>query len=161
MSLEGKSVLVTGASRGIGRAIAVAAAEGGSKLTLTARSEAGLAETAAAVKAAGGSAEIVTGDAGDASDIARAVDAAVSAHGGLDVLINNAGMIEPIARIEAATAADWARAMQVNLIGPVLFTKAALPHLRAAHGCIVNVSSGAAHRPLEGWPIARPRRRSG
>ena len=151
MNLEGKVALVTGASRGIGRAVAAALAEAGADVALTARTGAGLRETAEAVEAAGRRAFPIAGDAGDESDIRSVVAKATDVGGRLDMLVNNAGMIEPIARVEAADGADWTRAMQVNLVGPALFAAAALPHLRETQGAILNVSSGAAHRPLEGW----------
>jgi 3-oxoacyl-[acyl-carrier protein] reductase len=150
MSLQDKTVLVTGASRGIGRAIAIAAAAG-AKVALTARSADTLAETAAAVVAAGGSAHTIVGDAANPASIEEAVASTVQNFGSLDVLINNAGIVDPIARVEAADADDWARCMAVNLTGPALFARYALPHLRAAKGALINISSGAAHRPLEGW----------
>jgi len=151
MSLKGKAVLVTGASRGIGRAIAVAAAKAGADLALAARGREGLEETAREAEAAGVRALVLPGDAGDAGDIAATVAAAVEGLGGLDALVNNAGVIEPIARLAEADEAAWAHAFQINLIGPALFIRAALPHLKARKGAVLNVSSGAAHRPHEGW----------
>ncbi|MEQ9121314.1 MAG: SDR family oxidoreductase, partial [Alphaproteobacteria bacterium] len=100
---------------------------------------------------AGGEAHVFPGDAADEDAVQEVVDNAAELFGGLDVLVNNAGMVEPIARIEAAEADEWARCMAVNLIGPAVFCRAALPYLRAARGCVVNISSGAAHHPLEGW----------
>ena len=151
MTLEGMSVLVTGASRGIGRAIAVAAANAGAKVALTARSGDALEELATAIASAGGEAHAFPGDAGDADAIEAVVNAAADRFDGLDVLINNAGTIDPIARIDAADGDEWARALNVNLIGPTLFIRHALPYLRGRRGAVVNVSSGAAHQPLEGW----------
>jgi len=151
MTLKGKAVLVTGASRGIGRAIAAAAAEAGARVMLTARSGDALEELAAAITSAGGEAHAAPGDAGDEQAIRHVVERAADAFGGLDVLINNAGMIEPIARIDAADGDAWSRCMDVNLVGPALFARYALPALRGAKGCVVNISSGAAHAPLEGW----------
>jgi len=151
MSLQNKTVLVTGASRGIGRAIAIAAASAGAKVAITARSVVALEETAAAIISVGGSAHVITGDAANDSNIHNTVAGTVATFGRLDVLINNAGIVDPIARVEAAEADEWARCMAVNLTGPALFARYALPHLRATKGAIVNISSGAAHRPLEGW----------
>ncbi len=151
MRFKGKTVLVTGASRGIGEAIACQAAAEGADVVLTARSETALADVAAKIQAAGGVAHIAPADAADPAAIEAVVAAADKRFGRLDVLINNAGTIDPIARVASAEAEAWTHAMAVNLIGPALFIRAALPHLHAGHGCIVNMSSGAAHRPLEGW----------
>jgi NAD(P)-dependent dehydrogenase (short-subunit alcohol dehydrogenase family) len=151
MSLSGKSYLVTGASRGIGRAIAEAIATAGGKVALTARSADALADVASCIQATGGTALALPADAGDMDAMAAVLEQTVSEFGGLDGLVNNAGMIDPIARLEAAEAEDWAHIFNINLVSPVVLTRMALPHLRAADGALVNISSGAAHRPLEGW----------
>lgn len=151
MDLDGKAVLVTGASRGIGRAIAIAAARAGAQVALTARSVDALEEAASAIVSAGGAAYVIPGDAGDADDIARVVEAAAEEMGGLDILVNNAGVVDPIARVADADAAAWAHCLNINLIGPTQFLRHALPRLRAGHGCVINISSGAAHGAMEGW----------
>ena len=151
MDLSGKSYLITGASRGIGKAIAEALAAAGGKVALTARSADALNTVAASIQENGGTALALEADAGDADAMAGVLRKTVSEFGGLDGLINNAGMIDPIARMEAADAADWAHIFNINLVSPVVLTRMALPHLRASKGALVNISSGAAHRPLEGW----------
>ena len=151
MDLSGKSYLVTGASRGIGKAIAEALAAAGGKVALTARSTDALNAVAASIQANGGTALALPADAGDADAMAAVLSKTVSEFGGLDGLVNNAGMIDPIARMEAADAADWAHIFNINLVSPVVLTRMALPHLRASKGALVIISSGAAHRPLEGW----------
>jgi len=151
MDLSGKSYLITGASRGIGKAIAEALAAAGGKVALTARSADALNTVAASIRANGGTALALAADADDADAMAGVLSKTVSEFGGLDGLMNNAGMIDPIARMEAADAADWAHIFNINLVSPVVLTRMALPHLRASKGALVNISSGAAHRPLEGW----------
>lgn len=151
MTLEGKSILVTGASRGIGRAIAGAAAKAGAAVALTARSKDDLEAVADAIRGDGGAAVCLPADASDGEAIRAVVADAARAFGRLDGLVNNAGMIEPIARMEAADPGAWLACMNLNVVGPATFTAAALPALKAAHGVVVNISSGAAHRPLEAW----------
>lgn len=151
MTLSGKTILVTGASRGIGKAIAEAAAQAGATVALTARSEVDLAAVTAGILATGGTAAGYPADAMDADAIARVVAEVSDRFGGLDGLVNNAGMVDPIARVEDAEPAAWLDCLKLNVVGPAAFSRAALPALRAAKGTIVNISSGAAYRPLEGW----------
>jgi NAD(P)-dependent dehydrogenase (short-subunit alcohol dehydrogenase family) len=147
MPLSEKIFLVTGASRGIGRAIAIAICEAGGHVAITARSHEGLKETA---KATGG-ALIIPADACDATAIKGVVDEVINHYGRIDGLVNNAGIIEPISRLEAAEPTAWSETLNLNLIAPTIFSKLSLPYLRENKGAIINVSSGAAHRPLEGW----------
>jgi 3-oxoacyl-[acyl-carrier protein] reductase len=140
--LEGKIALVTGASRGIGRAIAVALGQRGAKVILNyAANEAAAAEAAAAVQAAGGTALTKRFDISDAA----AVDAAVreiAADGGLHILVNNAG-IAVNGLVLGGKDADWKRAIDVNLNGTYYCTRAALrPLLKAREaGRIINITS--------------------
>jgi len=86
------------------------------------------------------------------SDVAAAVEATVSTFGGLDVLINNAGVIEPISRMETADPEGWSHAVDINLKGVFYGMRAALPVMvDNGGGTILTVSSGAAHNPIEGW----------
>jgi 3-oxoacyl-[acyl-carrier protein] reductase len=147
--LAGKVMIVTGASRGIGAATAGALAKAGVIVVLAARDGRKAADVAAAIG------ETASGHACDVSDYA-AVEALVSEtlarFGRLDGLINNAGVIEPIAPIAQGDPATWARSIGVNLIGAYNAIRAVLPGMLASGGgTIVNVSSGAAIRPLEGW----------
>ena len=126
--LHGKSTLVIGAARGIGRAVAERfAAEGATVMLADADAEAGT-EAAEAMGAG-----FVAADMGDPGDPARAVEAAVAAHGGLDVLVQNAG-IYPLTMIEDITAEEWDRVLGVNLRGTFLAAKAALAPMRARGG---------------------------
>ena len=152
IDLTGRVALVTGASRGIGRATAERLARAGDRVVVAARTEAALAETVAAIEAAGGTALAVACDVGRMADVTRAVETAREAFGALDILVNNAGTIEPIARIEDGAPADWAGAIQTNVLGTYHGVRAALP-IMTAQGCgtIVTISSGAANSALEGW----------
>ena len=144
--LSNRVALVTGASAGIGRAIALAFAAEGAAVVLNARGEAALAEVVEAVRAAGGQAIGVVGDVAAPETHEALVAAAQRAFGGLDIAINNAGAVEtgPLARFDQAA---WDRMLAVNLTGTFLCTRAALPPMLAAGaGRIVNIASSAGQK---------------
>jgi 3-oxoacyl-[acyl-carrier protein] reductase len=150
--LNGKVALVTGASSGIGEATARALASRGAAVMLAARRRDACARVAEAIRQDGGQADAVVCDVTRYADVEGAVANTVAAFGGLDVLINNAGTVEPIARLAESDPKAWADNVAVNLIGAYHAVRAALRQLHASgDGVIVNISSGAAHRPLEGW----------
>lgn len=150
--LDGKSAIVTGASRGIGRATAIELARAGASVLLTARSLGEIEATAAEIRAEGGRAEALSVDVTNYAQVAAAVARAQAAFGGLDIVVNNAGLIDPIARLEASDPEGWGRVIDVNVKGVYHAMRAAAPVMRAAGGgVIVNISSGAATSPLEGW----------
>lgn len=149
--LAGKSVLVIGASRGIGAATARAFARSGATVALASRSDAACREIADAIDGEGGRAVAMSCDVADYASVRQTVDRTVEAFGRLDVLVNNAGIIDPIARFAMADPEAWAENIRINLIGAMNAARAALPHLTKDRGTLINVSSGAAHRPLEGW----------
>lgn len=141
MNISGKSILLTGASRGIGREIALAFAKQGCKLALAGRNEQALEETRAGVEQAGGQAIVVAGDVTDADWRQSVVDKTVEAHGGLDILVNNAGVVSAGA-LGDVSEDDINLQLQINLVAPILLTRAALPALRkSGEGAIVNTSS--------------------
>jgi NAD(P)-dependent dehydrogenase (short-subunit alcohol dehydrogenase family) len=147
--LEGKVIIVTGASRGIGAATAAACARSSATVVLAARDGARAAAVASSIGPA------ASARACDVTDYA-AVEALVAEtrerFGRLDALINNAGVIEPIISIADSDPVAWARNLEINLTGAYHAIRAVLPGMIAAGGgTIVNVSSGAAVRPLEGW----------
>lgn len=148
---EKQTLIVTGASRGLGAAVARIAASKGLNVVLMARSAEALASVMAEIEAAGGTALAVPGDVSQQADCQRVVQAAVERFGGVDALVNNAGLIEPMARLEDVDIAAWERLMAVNVTGALLMIQAALPYLRAVKGRVVNVSSGASSRPRTGW----------
>ncbi|HEY8290236.1 MAG TPA: SDR family oxidoreductase [Acetobacteraceae bacterium] len=150
--LAGKVVIVTGASRGIGAAAAQALAREGAKVMLTARDGTLANEVAQAIIAGGGTAAARACDVSDYASVAGVTEETVSRFGRVDVLVNNAGVIEPIASIADSDPAAWARNVAINLSGAFNAVRAVLPGMIAAGGgTIINVSSGAAIRPLEGW----------
>lgn len=149
MDFNGKTVVITGASRGIGADAARQFAAAGANLALLARSAEALDALAAEI---GGKVLTAACDVADYGAVAAALGKAHQHFGSLDVLINNAGVIEPIARLEDADPAAWAKLIDINLSGVFNGIRAALPLMKpAGGGTIITVSSGAAHNALEGW----------
>jgi len=146
--LAGTVSFVMGASVGIGAAVAETLVAQGASVAIAARRWGELRALAARL---GPKVMPLACDVADHAAVKTAVDAAAAHFGRLDHLVNNAGVIEPIGRVDQTDPAQWARAIQVNLVGAYHAIHACLPHLLATRGVIVNVSSGAAHRPLEGW----------
>lgn len=143
--LAGKRALVTGGSRGIGAAIALALAERGAQVAFTYQSAADKADgVVKSIEKEGGRAVAIQADSGDPDAIVRAVDEAVTALGGLDILVNSAavGHSGAIADIDVD---DFQKLMDVNVRAPVLFAKAVIPHLGAG-GRIVSIGSGLGER---------------
>jgi NAD(P)-dependent dehydrogenase (short-subunit alcohol dehydrogenase family) len=140
MSFDGKSVIVTGATSGIGRAAAEAFGRAGASVVVVGRDELGLAEAAEAVRLAGGRPVVCRADVTDEEAPERIVRSAVDAFGGVDVLVNAAGVIASGA-LDATSDEVWDRMMAVNARAPFRLMRAALPHLAARKGAIVNVSS--------------------
>lgn len=146
-TIAGKAVLITGASRGIGAATARLFAARGAKLGLAGRPGDALKAIADETGAA-----LLPCDVADFGAVQGAVAAMVERFGALDVLINNAGVIDPIAPLESVDPAEWGRQIDVNLKGVFYGMRAALPVMRRqGHGSILTVGSGAAYNALEGW----------
>ncbi|MFP2907126.1 SDR family oxidoreductase [Pyxidicoccus sp. 3LFB2] len=140
-AMQGKCVVVTGASMGIGEELSVALAARGANLVLAARSEEALQRVKQRCEAAGGKAVAVATDVGDPEACRRMVARAVEAFGGIDVLVNNAG-ISMDARFEDVTDLGlFERLMRINYLGAVYCTHHALPHLKSRRGLLVAVSS--------------------
>lgn len=152
MTLAGKVCVVTGASRGLGAASARELARQGAVPILAARDGAACEAVAEAIRGAGGRAEAGACDVADWHQVEALIEGVVARHGRVDALVNNAGVIEPIARLGESDPAAWGRALTINLTGAYHGCRAVLPHFRrAGGGVIVNVSSGAAVAALEGW----------
>lgn len=149
--LEDVSAFVTGASRGIGREIAVTLADRGADVALAARSDA-IHEVAAEIEDRAPEVAVrpVETDVTDESSVADSVEEAAEAFGGLDCLVNNAGIAGPTAPVEEVSVEEWERTMRVNVTGMFLTVKHAAPYLRDSdRGSVVNVSSISGKRPLE------------
>jgi NAD(P)-dependent dehydrogenase (short-subunit alcohol dehydrogenase family) len=140
MGFQGRTVIVTGASSGIGRAAGLAFAEEGASLVAVGRDEATLEAVVAEARHAGGQAIAVVTDitADGAPD--EVVAHAVGRFGALDVLVNAAGVIA-MGTTDATSVDDWDRVMAINTRAPFLLMRAAFPHLQARRGAVVNVSS--------------------
>ena len=148
----GKSVIVTGASRGIGAATARAFAREGAKVVLAARSGNAIDTIASEIVADGGTAMAQRCDVADWNDVHKAVRRCVDAYGSLDVLVNNAGVVDPIGMLAASDPNAWAHAADINFKGVYFGLRAAMPVMEAqGSGVVVNISSGAATSALEGW----------
>lgn len=133
--------MVTGGGSGIGKAVALAFAAEGAKVAVMGRRLEKLQEVTAEVRKRGGKAVEVVGDVAKAADAERAVRETVEKLGGLNVLVNNAGMLS-VATVETVPEEEWDRVMTTNLKGPFLMSRAALPAIRkAGGGAIVNIGS--------------------
>jgi 3-oxoacyl-[acyl-carrier protein] reductase/pteridine reductase len=149
-SLAGKSALVTGGAKRIGRAIAIALAGSGADVTITYRHSADDAvETVDAIEQLGRSAHAVSCDVRSEVSVRAAIEAAVARHRRLDILVNNAGVFES-APLDQLTLAQWDAVFETNARGPFLVSREALPHLRAAGGRIVNLGSLGGLQPWAG-----------
>ena len=151
-ALEGQAAVVTGASRGIGAATARALAEAGAAVVLAARATDEIGAVADEIRAAGGRAEPVRCDVSRYADVAAAVETCRERFGRVDILVNNAGVIDPIGHLSESDPEVWGHATDINFKGVYHGLRAVLPHMKAqGSGTVVNISSGAAHSPLEGW----------
>ena len=147
--MKGKVVIITGASRGIGAAAARVFAEAGAKVALIARSGNAIAALADQI---GPAALALPCDIADWSEVEAAIGKVLGWAGRIDVLVNNAGVIEPIARLAEADPEVVAQSYRINLLGVFHGMRAVLPAMhQQGQGTILTVSSGAAHNPLEGW----------
>jgi NAD(P)-dependent dehydrogenase (short-subunit alcohol dehydrogenase family) len=150
--IEGTTVLITGASRGLGAALALAFAERGARVSICARREESLRGTAEAVRAWGAECLARGVDVADEAAVDAWVAATARVLGDPATLVNNASLLGPRVPLREYPTNAWREVLATNLTGAFLCTRAVLPHLlRRGSGSIVNVSSGAALPPREEW----------
>jgi NAD(P)-dependent dehydrogenase (short-subunit alcohol dehydrogenase family) len=148
--LEGKVALVTGASQGLGRALALAFAQEGASIVVNSRSEERIRPVAREAESLGAEVLALAADVSKSADVERLVGATVERFGRIDVLANNAGVLGPRVPIEAYPEDEWRRVIGANLTGLFLVTKAAIPHMPEG-GSIINVVSGVSVEGRAGW----------
>ncbi len=152
LSLSGQVAWVTGGGRGIGRAAAQALAGRGAAVAVSARTQIEVDETADEILERGGRAESFVCDVSDWQAVIETVGQIEATLGPVDILINNAGVLGPLARVWASPPREWARAIEINLIGAYYCARAVLPGMIArGRGSIVNISSGAAAFAGPNW----------
>ncbi|MFK7871162.1 MAG: SDR family oxidoreductase [Roseobacter sp.] len=149
MDMAGQTVMITGASRGIGAETAREFAKSGANVALLARGQAAIADLAGEI---GAQAIAIPCNVASYREVAAAADATKQAFGRIDVLINNAGVIEPISHLGAADPDAWGEVIDINLKGVFNGMHAVLPFMKEqGGGSILTISSGAAHGPIEAW----------
>ena len=148
MSPPHPAVIVTGASRGLGAAATRWLAKAGAAVTLVARSEENLQQVAEDVRRLGGIPQVVAADVSDVDACRLAVQNTLEEFGRIDALVNNAGVVQPLAPIAETHPDEWRRNIEVNLFAPYYLVRAAISNLRKHKGRVVNVSSGAANLAL-------------
>lgn len=150
--LEGRTVMVTGASRGLGAALALAFAESGARVSVCAREASALKATEEAIGRLGVPCVASAADVSDPLQVEAWVEETVRRLGAPSVLVNNASLLGSRVPLAEYPLEDWWSVLEVNLTGPFVVTREVLPHLRAAGGgSIVNVTSGAALLPRVNW----------
>jgi NAD(P)-dependent dehydrogenase (short-subunit alcohol dehydrogenase family) len=148
--LEGKVALVTGASQGLGRALALAYAREGATIVLNSRSYESIRDVVEEIHDLGTEVLGIGADVTSSSDVQDLVDVAVEHYGGIDVLVNNAGLLGPRVAIEEYPEDEWRSVLDANLTGPFLVSKAAIPHMRES-ASIINVTSGVSVEGRAEW----------
>ena len=151
-NLNGKTAFVTGASKGIGLAIAAAFAREGATVYMSARSDASISKAVEPLIDEGLMVKPIVCDVADQKAMESAFQQIQSASGGLDILVNNAGIVDPISRLEDSDPAAWGSVIDINTKGVYYGLRYAIPMMKASGGgTIITISSGAATGALEGW----------
>ncbi len=148
MKLKNRVVLITGAGRGIGKALAHGFAQEGANVVLTARTQKELEKSAIEIQKMGRKAVVIPTDVSDPASVEQLIQMVLAKFGKIDILINNAGRQPPIGLIVECDSQDWIQTILVNLVGPMLCCKAVLPGMiERQRGKIINLSGGGATAP--------------
>ena len=147
MKLAGKVAIVTGGSKGIGKATAILLARHGAQVVITSKNKMSLENAAKEMK----NVLAIAGDIRKENDVINVVKNTIENFGRIDILINNAGIFPQIKPLHEISEEEWNEVIDVNLTGQFRFTKAVLPHLMKIGGCIVNVSSDAGLKSFENF----------
>jgi NAD(P)-dependent dehydrogenase (short-subunit alcohol dehydrogenase family) len=149
---ERPTVLITGASRGLGAETAIATAQLGADLILTARSREGLEATAARVKEKGGrnTLKLLPGDLSD-PNFCGELSEKITAEGELQAVVLNAARVDPIGRVTEIDEAEWAQCLELNLTSPFRVARNLLPLLKKSRGRLITIGTGAATTPIASW----------
>ncbi|MCB0327879.1 MAG: SDR family oxidoreductase [Bdellovibrionales bacterium] len=151
-SIQDQCIFITGASRGIGKAIALHFGRLDAKVVLFARNDREIKNLEKQICHEGGQALAIEGDVSNYEDLRRAIELSQKHFSNIDILLNNAGLIEPIEPLASSDPEAWGKVIDVNLKGVYHAIRACLPHMiDRRKGTIINLSSGAAYRALEGW----------
>lgn len=150
--LTGRAAIITGASQGLGRAIALAYVKAGASVAMCARDRAAVDDVRHELAAAAGPSQTIIAEVADVSneaDVNRFVALAIETLGRIDILVNNAGVYGPLGPIDEIDWQEWVRAIEINLFGSILFCRALLPHFKEnRRGKIIQLSGGGATNPL-------------
>jgi NAD(P)-dependent dehydrogenase (short-subunit alcohol dehydrogenase family) len=150
--LLGKTAIVTGGSRGIGRAIAAAYVSAGARVFICSRRAADVERTLGEIRAGGGTIDGAAGDVSSAQDVSRIVGAALQSLGAIDVLVNSAGILGPRTAIVDYPIDGWREVVEINLTGIFLMTRAVLPGMLGRRtGSIINLTSGVGRVGKAKW----------
>jgi NAD(P)-dependent dehydrogenase (short-subunit alcohol dehydrogenase family) len=149
METAGMTTMVTGAGRGLGKEICLAFARAGARVSMVSLLSTELEETAVDIKKIGNEYILVEGDVSQKHDAVSAVAQTINLFGGIDVLVNNAGILGPARFLEDTTPEQWEKTLAVNLTGSYLFTREVIPHMiRQGGGAIINIVSGLGQMPF-------------
>jgi len=152
MRLDGAVAIITGASRGLGRALASRFAKEGARVVMCSRNAAAVEEAAREIRRGGAEVVALKADVAAERDVDRLISTTLKTFARIDVLVNNAGILTPRAPLQQVRVTDWDISMAVNLRGPFLCMRAVLPHMLAKRqGSIINISSGAGKREAPQW----------